>query len=287
MIDQSTRKEEDFIRITWQGSFWDVILCVLPPFFQPAFVHCPCPASRFCFVFAYKIINLKCQKPPLDMNACRGVWSLSKLNRWASSTSHWERVYPACILPFLPLSTSMLSVSQQAVCDSVKIHVGQNSHELNSALAKECAGVILGINKHSNDDTGWILARKVCCAEGRWEESLGAMQQSLERGVGSTETACQDSQQINKKSYWRRTKSMVPLGGRAACGGGKYSNLSLGAALSRSAIRGSHCSEMSEIPGSRPAPRLPWGLAGSFKSKHRVPCKQGAEFEKSTVRQES
>lgn len=81
----------------------------------------------------------------------------------------------------------MLSVSQQAVCDSMKIHVGQNSHELNSVLAKECAGVILGINKPSNDDTGWILARKVCCAEGRWEESLEAMLQNLERRVGSTE----------------------------------------------------------------------------------------------------
>lgn len=73
------------------------------------------------------------------------------------------------------------------MCDSVKIHVGQNSHELNSVLAKERAGVILGINKPSNDDTGWILARKFCCAEGRWEESLGAMQQNLERRVGSTE----------------------------------------------------------------------------------------------------
>lgn len=73
------------------------------------------------------------------------------------------------------------------MCDSMKIHVGQNSHELNSVLAKECAGVILGINKPSNDDTGWILARKVCCAEGRWEESLEAMLQNLERRVGSTE----------------------------------------------------------------------------------------------------
>lgn len=159
----------------------------LSPFFQPAFVHRPCPTSRFCFVFAYKIINLKCQKPSFDMDACRDVWSLSKLNRWASSTSHGERVYPACILPFLPLSTSMLSVSQQAVYDSVKIHVGQNSHELNSVLAKERAGVILRINKPSSDDTGWILARKMCCAERRWEESLGAMQQNLERRVGSTE----------------------------------------------------------------------------------------------------
>lgn len=75
----------------------------------------------------------------------------------------------------------MLSVSQQALCDSIKAHIGQNSRELNSALVKEHAGVILGINKPSNDDTGWILARKVCCAEGRWEEGLGAMKQDLER----------------------------------------------------------------------------------------------------------
>lgn len=81
----------------------------------------------------------------------------------------------------------MLSVSQQALCDSMKVHIGQNSHELNSVLAKGRAGVIPEINKPSNDDTGWILARKVCCAEGRWEEGLEAMQQDLERRVGSTE----------------------------------------------------------------------------------------------------
>lgn len=69
----------------------------------------------------------------------------------------------------------------------MKVRIGQNSRELNSVLAKECAGVILGINKPSNDDTGWILARKVCCVERRWEESLGAMQKYLERRVGSTE----------------------------------------------------------------------------------------------------
>lgn len=82
----------------------------------------------------------------------------------------------------------------------MKAHIEQNSHELNSVLAKERAGVILGINKPSNDDTGWILARKVCCAEGRWEEGLGATQQDLERRVGSTEEEdSQDSQQSNKK----------------------------------------------------------------------------------------
>lgn len=98
----------------------------------------------------------------------------------------------------------MLSVSQQALCDSMKAHIGQNSHELNSALAKEHAGVILGINKPSNDDTGWILARKVCCAEERWEEGLGAMQQDLERRVVSTEGKLHRIHSRATRRYLRR-----------------------------------------------------------------------------------
>lgn len=124
-------------------------------------------------------------------------------------TSHREGGYPACILPFLPLFTWMLSVSQQALCDSMKPHAGQNSHGLNSGLAKERAGVILGIDKPSNDNTKWIPARKLCCAEGRWEEGLGAMQQDLERKswlLGGT--ASQDSQQGNKEGYYRGTESV-------------------------------------------------------------------------------
>lgn len=181
------------------------------------------------------------------MDACRGMRSLSKLKRWASSTSHWERCYPACILPFLPLFTRMLSVSQQAPCDSMKIHIGQNSHELNSVLAKERAGVILVINKPSNDDSGWILARKVCCAEERWEEGLGAMQQDLERRVGSTEGQLHRIHSRATRNATRGGLSLwVTLNGIAPyCGGTKwYNNLLLGVVLSNSSVRCYHCSEV-------------------------------------------
>lgn len=100
----------------------------------------------------------------------------------------------------------MLSVSQQALCDSITVHIGQNSHELNSVLSKERAGVMLGINKPSNDDTGWILSRKVCCAEGRWEEDLEAMQ-GLERRVGSTE----GQHRIHSRSTRRATRGELSL----------------------------------------------------------------------------
>lgn len=140
----------------------------------------------------------------------------------------------------------MLSVSQQALCDSIKIHIGQNSHELNSVLAKECAGVIRGINKPSNDDTRWILARRVCCAEGRWEEGLGATQQDLERRVGSMEGQLH---RIHSRATRRATRGglslWVTLNGIAACCGGtkQNSNLPLGVVLSSSAVRCYHCSE--------------------------------------------
>lgn len=128
-------------------------------------------------MFAYKSEN--CQEPSVPMDAGRSMRSFSKVNRRDSSTSQWETGYPECIPLLLPLSTWMLSVSQQAVWLNVSIH--RSSHELNSVLAKECAGVILGINKPSNDDRGWILSRKVCCAEGAWEEGLGAVRQDCQR----------------------------------------------------------------------------------------------------------
>lgn len=129
----------------------------------------------------------------------------------------------------------------------MKVHLGQNSHGLNSGLAKEHAGVILRINKPSNDDMGWILARKVCCAEGRWEEGLGAMQQGLERKVCSTEGQLHSIYSTATRRATRGGLSLwVNLNGTAACcrGTKHYSNLSFGTVFSSSAVRCYHCSEM-------------------------------------------
>lgn len=65
--------------------------------------------------------------------------------------------------------------SASSVGDSVKIHIGQNSHELNSELTKECAGVILGIKKPSNDDMGGFWPER-CAVQKKggtraWEQS--------------------------------------------------------------------------------------------------------------------